>query len=51
MGGDGTGDASGEGGRDETVDTFRARIKEKLGLKNMTQLIQRACQWVAEAKQ
>lgn len=34
----------------KTVDTFRARIKEKLGLKNMTQLIQRACQWVAEAK-
>jgi DNA-binding NarL/FixJ family response regulator len=34
----------------KTVDTFRARVKEKLGLKNMTQLIQRACQWVAEAK-
>jgi DNA-binding NarL/FixJ family response regulator len=32
----------------KTVDTFRARIKEKLGVRTMTQLIQRACQWVAE---
>lgn len=34
----------------KTVETFRARIKEKLGLSNMTQLIQRATQWVLEAK-
>lgn len=33
----------------KTVDTFRARIKEKLGLKNITQLIQRASQWVLES--
>jgi DNA-binding NarL/FixJ family response regulator len=30
----------------KTVETFRARIKEKLGLSNMTELIQRAAQWV-----
>jgi DNA-binding NarL/FixJ family response regulator len=35
----------------KTVETFRARIKEKLGLCNMTQLIQRAAQWVMEAKE
>jgi DNA-binding NarL/FixJ family response regulator len=34
----------------KTVETFRARIKEKLGLSNMTELIQRAAQWVVEAK-
>jgi DNA-binding NarL/FixJ family response regulator len=34
----------------KTVETFRARIKEKLGLSNMTELIQRAAQWVMEAK-
>jgi len=34
----------------KTVETFRARIKEKLGLSNMTKLIQRAAQWVVEAK-
>jgi len=33
----------------KTVETFRARIKEKLGLSNMTELIQRAAQWVLEA--
>jgi DNA-binding NarL/FixJ family response regulator len=30
----------------KTVETFRARIKEKLGLSNMTELIQRAALWV-----
>jgi DNA-binding NarL/FixJ family response regulator len=34
----------------KTVETFRARIKEKLGLTNMAELIQRAAQWVVEAK-
>jgi DNA-binding NarL/FixJ family response regulator len=34
----------------KTVETFRARIKQKLGLTNMTELIQRAAQWVVEAK-
>ena len=34
----------------KTVETFRARIKEKLGLSNMTELIQRAAQWVVESK-
>jgi DNA-binding NarL/FixJ family response regulator len=34
----------------KTVETFRARIKEKLGLTNMTELIQRAAQWVVETK-
>lgn len=34
----------------KTVETFRARIKEKLRLSNMTELIQRAAQWVVEAK-
>jgi DNA-binding NarL/FixJ family response regulator len=34
----------------KTVETFRARIKEKLGLSNMTKLIQRAAQWVVEQK-
>jgi DNA-binding NarL/FixJ family response regulator len=34
----------------KTVETYRARIKEKLGLKNVTQLIQRASQWVMEYK-
>ena len=34
----------------KTVETFRARIKQKLGLTNMTELIQRASQWVVEAK-
>ena len=34
----------------KTVETFRARIKEKLGLSNMTELIQRAAQWVLESK-
>jgi DNA-binding NarL/FixJ family response regulator len=34
----------------KTVETFRARIKEKLGLTNITELIQRAAQWVVEAK-
>jgi DNA-binding NarL/FixJ family response regulator len=32
----------------KTVETFRARIKEKLGLTNMTELIQRAAQWVVQ---
>ena len=34
----------------KTVETFRARIKEKLGISNMTELIQRAAQWVVESK-
>jgi hypothetical protein len=28
--------------------TYRARSKEKLGLRNITELIQRATQWVLE---
>lgn len=32
----------------KTVETYRARIKEKLGLNNVTELIQRATQWVME---
>jgi DNA-binding NarL/FixJ family response regulator len=34
----------------KTVETFRARIKEKLGISNLTELIQRAAQWVVESK-
>jgi DNA-binding NarL/FixJ family response regulator len=34
----------------KTIETYRARIKEKLGLGNMTELIQRAVQWVLESK-
>jgi DNA-binding NarL/FixJ family response regulator len=34
----------------KTVETFRARIKEKLGISNVTELIQRAAQWVVESK-
>jgi DNA-binding NarL/FixJ family response regulator len=34
----------------KTVETYRARIKEKLGLNNVTQLVQRAAQWVLECK-
>ncbi len=33
----------------KTVETFRSRIKEKLGLNNMAELIQRAAQWVLES--
>ena len=29
-----------------TVDSYRARIKEKLGIKNAAELYQRAAQWV-----
>ena len=32
----------------KTVETYRGRIKEKLGLSNITELIHRATQWVAE---
>lgn len=32
----------------KTVETFRARIKEKLDLDNITELIQRATEWVVE---
>lgn len=35
----------------KTVETFRSRIKDKLGLNNINELIQRACQWVVESKQ
>ena len=31
-----------------TVDSYRARIKEKLGIKNAAELYQRAAQWVGE---
>jgi DNA-binding NarL/FixJ family response regulator len=34
----------------KTVETFRSRIKEKLGITNLTELIQRAAQWVVESK-
>jgi DNA-binding NarL/FixJ family response regulator len=34
----------------KTVETYRARIKEKLGLCNVTELVQRATQWVLESK-
>jgi DNA-binding NarL/FixJ family response regulator len=34
----------------KTVETFRSRIKEKLGISNHTELIQRAAQWVVESK-
>jgi DNA-binding NarL/FixJ family response regulator len=34
----------------KTVETFRARIKEKLGISKLTELIQRAAQWVVESK-
>jgi DNA-binding NarL/FixJ family response regulator len=32
----------------KTVETYRARIKEKLGLSNFTELIQQATRWVLE---
>jgi DNA-binding NarL/FixJ family response regulator len=35
----------------KTVETYRARIKEKLGLSNVTELVQRAALWVAETRQ
>jgi DNA-binding CsgD family transcriptional regulator len=31
-----------------TVDSYRARIKEKLGIKNAAELYQRAARWLAE---
>jgi DNA-binding NarL/FixJ family response regulator len=34
----------------KTIETYRARIKEKLGISNRTELIQRATQWVVESK-
>lgn len=34
----------------KTVETYRARIKEKLGIANMTELVQRATQWLLESK-
>jgi DNA-binding NarL/FixJ family response regulator len=34
-----------------TVDSYRARIKEKLGIKNAVELYQRAAQWLAEEAQ
>ena len=34
----------------KTVETYRARIKEKLNLTNLTSLIQRATQWVMESQ-
>ena len=32
-----------------TVDSYRARIKEKLGIRNAAELYQRAAQWIAES--
>jgi DNA-binding NarL/FixJ family response regulator len=32
-----------------TVDSYRARIKEKLGIKNAAEIYQRAAQWIAES--
>jgi DNA-binding NarL/FixJ family response regulator len=32
----------------KTVETYRAHIKDKLGIENMTELIQRAATWVTE---
>jgi DNA-binding NarL/FixJ family response regulator len=34
----------------KTIETYRARIKEKLGISNRTELIQQAAQWVVESK-
>ena len=34
----------------DTVETCRSRVKKKLGLPNMTQLIRRATQWVLESR-
>lgn len=34
----------------KTVETYRARIKEKLGLSNVTEVVQRATQWLLESK-
>jgi DNA-binding NarL/FixJ family response regulator len=34
----------------KTIETFRARIKEKLRISNLPELIQRAAQWVVESK-
>jgi DNA-binding NarL/FixJ family response regulator len=34
----------------KTVETFRSRIKEKLGISNLAELIQRAAEWVVESK-
>ena len=33
-----------------TVDSYRARIKEKLAIRNAAELYQRAAQWVAERR-
>jgi DNA-binding NarL/FixJ family response regulator len=34
----------------KTVETFRARIKDKLEISNLTELVQRAAQWVMECR-
>jgi DNA-binding NarL/FixJ family response regulator len=34
----------------KTVETYRARIKEKLCVNNVTELVQRAAHWVLEGK-
>jgi DNA-binding NarL/FixJ family response regulator len=34
----------------KTVETYRVRIKRKLGIKNATELVQRATQWVMELR-
>jgi DNA-binding NarL/FixJ family response regulator len=33
---------------ESTIETYRARIREKLGLRNTAELAQRAAQWVTE---
>ena len=33
----------------KTVETYRARIKQKLGLDNVTALVQQAALWVRES--
>ena len=33
---------------ESTVDTYRSRIKDKLGLRNAAELYQRAAQWVRD---
>lgn len=35
---------------ESTIETYRARIREKLGLRNAAELAQRASQWVTEQK-
>ena len=34
----------------KTVETYRVRLKDKLGIDNLNELIQRATRWVAETR-